>query len=66
VTEPPWRIVILATPLPAVVGIDAIVRAAGHETVAVITPRRGEDPGDDALRLECGDGTLWVLEHVPA
>jgi methionyl-tRNA formyltransferase len=25
-----------------------------------------EDPGDGGLRLECGDGPLWVLEHEPA
>jgi methionyl-tRNA formyltransferase len=51
VTEPPWRVVIVAVPLAAVAGIDAIIRAAGHETAAVITPRRGEDPHDERRRL---------------
>lgn len=39
----PWRVVIFSTVAPAVLGFDAILRAAGHEPVAVLAPRLPED-----------------------
>ena len=45
--EPPWRVVIFSMILPATLGLDALTRAAGHETAALLTPRlRGEAPED--------------------
>ena len=35
----PWRIVLLSMILPATLGLDAIARALGHDTVALLTPR---------------------------
>jgi len=37
--EKPWRIVLLSQILPATLGLDAIARSFGHETVALLTPR---------------------------
>jgi methionyl-tRNA formyltransferase len=39
IPDPPWRIVLLSQILPATLGLDAIARALGHETVALLTPR---------------------------
>ena len=42
--ETPWRIVILTAIPPVAIAYSDIVRAAGHEPVAVVTPRgRGRD-----------------------
>jgi len=47
IPEPPWRVVIFSMILPAAVRLDALTRAAGHETVALLTPRlRTEGPDD--------------------
>jgi methionyl-tRNA formyltransferase len=47
IPEPPWRVVIFSMILPAALGLDALTRAAGHETVALLTPRlRSEAPDD--------------------
>jgi methionyl-tRNA formyltransferase len=42
IPEPPWRVVIFSTILPGALGLDALVRAAGHETVALLAPRLRE------------------------
>lgn len=47
VPKPPWRIVILSTVLPATLGLDALARASGHETVALLTPRPQEQWSDE-------------------
>lgn len=51
VPEPPWRVVIFSMILPAALGLDALTRAAGHETVALLTPRlRSDAPEEHAQR----------------
>src|SRR5262249_247293 len=45
--EPPWRVVIFSMVLPAALGLDALTRAAGHETVALLAPRLPEDAAED-------------------
>lgn len=57
----PWRVVIFSTVGPAVLGFDAILRAAGHEPVAVLTPRLPEDA--DPRRREFYAG---IVEGAPA
>lgn len=57
----PWRVVIFSTVGPAVLGFDAILRAAGHEPVAVLTPRLPEDA--DPRRREFYNG---MIEGAPA
>jgi methionyl-tRNA formyltransferase len=47
IPEKPWRIVLLSQILPATLGLDAIARAVGHETVALLTPRLPESAPDD-------------------
>jgi methionyl-tRNA formyltransferase len=42
IPEPPWRVVLFSTILPAALGLDALARAGGHETVALLTPRLKE------------------------
>lgn len=42
-----WRVVLVSQVLPAVIGYDAGLRAAGHEPVALLTTRRSPD---DAAR----------------
>jgi hypothetical protein len=32
----------------------------------VLLQTRLTDPGGDALRVECGDGPLWVVASEPA
>ena len=46
-SERPWRIVLLSTILPATLGLDAIARSLGHETVALLTPRLPDWAPDD-------------------
>jgi len=46
-SEPPWRIVLLSMVLPAVLGLDAISRSLGHETVALLTPRLRDGASDE-------------------
>lgn len=46
-SEKPWRIVLLSQILLATLGLDAIARAAGHEVVALLTPRLPESAPDD-------------------
>ncbi|MDQ3821791.1 MAG: methionyl-tRNA formyltransferase [Actinomycetota bacterium] len=41
---PGWKVVLVSQVLPAVLGFDAGLRAAGHEAVALLTTRR--DPAD--------------------
>jgi methionyl-tRNA formyltransferase len=43
IPKPPWRVVIFSMILPAGLGLDALTRAAGHETVALLTPRLRSD-----------------------
>jgi len=57
----PWRIVIFSTVAPAVLGFDAILRAAGHEPVAVLAPRLPEDA--DPRRREFYNA---MVEGAPA
>ena len=45
--ERPWRIVLLSQILPATLGLDAIARSVGHETVALLTPRLPDGAPDD-------------------
>ena len=47
IPEKPWRIVLLSQILPATLGLDAIARAVGHETIALLTPRLHESAPDD-------------------
>jgi methionyl-tRNA formyltransferase len=52
VPEPPWRIVVLSSILPAALGLDGLARASGHETVALVTPRLKEGhPAEAEQRL---------------
>jgi methionyl-tRNA formyltransferase len=37
VPAPPWRVVLASRILPVVLGFDAVVREAGHQTVALLT-----------------------------
>ena len=46
-SEMPWRIVLLSQILPATLGLDAIARSVGHETVALLTPRLPDGAPDD-------------------
>lgn len=57
--DPPWRVVIFSTVGPAVLGFDAILRAAGHEPVAVLAPRLpgDADPRRRELHNAIGEGT---------
>lgn len=57
----PWRIVIFSTVAPAVLGFDAILRAAGHEPVAVLAPRLPADA--DPRRREFYNA---MVEGAPA
>ncbi len=57
----PWRVVIFSTVAPAVLGFDALLRAAGHEPVAVLTPRVPEDA--DPRRREFHNA---IVEGTPA
>jgi methionyl-tRNA formyltransferase len=41
-----WKIVLVSQVLPAVLGFDAGLRAAGHEPVALLTTRRSPDDVD--------------------
>lgn len=43
----PWRIVLLSMVLPATLGLDAIARSLGHETVALLTPRLPDGARDE-------------------
>lgn len=43
---PGWKVVLVSQVLPAVVGYDAGLRAAGHEPVALLTTRRSPDDVD--------------------
>jgi methionyl-tRNA formyltransferase len=47
--EKPWRIVVLSQILPATLGLDAIARSLGHETVALLTPRLPDGVPDDMV-----------------
>jgi methionyl-tRNA formyltransferase len=49
IPEKPWRIVLLSQILPAALGLDAIARAVGHGTVALVTPRLPDDAPDDMI-----------------
>lgn len=40
----PWRVVILTAIPPVAAGYAELIRACGHEAVAVIAPRRGANP----------------------
>ena len=46
-SEGPWRVVLLSMILPATLGLDAIARSLGHETVALLTPRLPDGAPDD-------------------
>lgn len=48
-SERPWRIVLLSMILPAALGLDAIARSLGHETVALLTPRLPDSATDDMV-----------------
>ena len=48
-SERPWRIVLLSMILPATLGLDAIARSLGHETVALLTPRLSDDAPPDMI-----------------
>jgi len=48
VPKPPWRIVLFSSVLPAALGLDALARASGHETVALLTPRLQEGRPEEA------------------
>jgi methionyl-tRNA formyltransferase len=41
-----WRVVLVSQVLPAVLGFDAALRAAGHEPVALLTTRRARADAD--------------------
>jgi methionyl-tRNA formyltransferase len=41
-----WKVVIVSQVLPAVLGYDGALRAAGHEPVALLTARRSSDDVD--------------------
>jgi methionyl-tRNA formyltransferase len=43
---PGWKVVIVSQVLPAVLGYDGGLRAAGHEPVALLTSRRSPDDTD--------------------
>ena len=47
--DKPWRIVLLSMILPATLGLDAIARSLGHETVALLTPRLPDRVPDDMV-----------------
>lgn len=49
---PSWKVVIVSQVLPAVVELDAGLRAAGHEPVAVLTTRRAPDEGQRYVQFE--------------
>ena len=48
VPQPPWRIVLFSSVLPAALGLDGLARASGHETVALLTPRLQEGRPEEA------------------
>jgi methionyl-tRNA formyltransferase len=48
-SERPWRIVLLSMILPATLGLDAIARSLGHETVALLTPRLPDGSPEDMI-----------------
>ena len=48
-SERPWRIVLLSMIRPATLGLDAIARSLGHETVALLTPRLSDDAPPDMI-----------------
>jgi methionyl-tRNA formyltransferase len=62
--EQPWRIVLLSMILPATVGLDAIARSLGHETVALLTPRLPDEVPDEvrARHHELIDGAPSHLD----
>ena len=43
---PSWKVVIVSQVLPAVVGYDGALRAAGHDPVALLTTRRSRDDAE--------------------
>jgi methionyl-tRNA formyltransferase len=47
--SPPWRVVLFSMHPRAALGLDALVRAAGHETVALLAPRLRDGATDDAV-----------------
>ena len=49
IPEKPWRIVLLSSILPATLGLDAIARSLGHETVALLTPRLPDGALDEMV-----------------
>jgi methionyl-tRNA formyltransferase len=51
--SPPWRIALFSMHPGAALGLDALARAAGHETVALLVPRLREGSTADA-------GERWV------
>ena len=59
----PWRIVLLSQILPATLGLDAIARSVGHETVALLTPRLPDGAPDD-MRERHGELVAGAPPHL--
>jgi methionyl-tRNA formyltransferase len=59
--SPPWRIVILSTVQPAVAGLDALSRAAGHQPVAIVTSQGPQGRRDESnpQRQEFFNRLVW-------